>query len=89
MGMETCIYCGAQDGDGYCVDSPDGSHCMSYDEDAVDPYECCIECGLELDYAELNGSLEHVCDPDRVLAFKTWQERATVDDDCPNWEYRG
>ena len=70
--METCVYCGSESGGGYCYQSPNGSCCMADDPDHVSAYDCCPECGIEMGPGELDGVIEHVCDPERVKAYREW-----------------
>lgn len=58
-----CVYCGLiADENGYCVNSPTGSHLVAEDEAGrTDGRECCPLCGEELDEMVINGFADHVC----------------------------
>jgi hypothetical protein len=83
---EICVYCGTETPGGYCFQSPNGQ-CLMDDAgpDYVSPYDCCHECGTELTQGELQGFQDHICDPERVKAYKAFLESP---DDDSEWDYR-
>lgn len=53
--------------------------------DYVSANDCCHECGCELSQGELEGFIDHVCDPGRVADYKAYLES---DDEDAEWDYR-
>lgn len=82
---ETCIHCGTLYTTGYCLASPDGYHVMGQALDQIDPWDCCLECGLVLPAEVLDGGAEHHCDLERVIAYQAW---LTDLEDNTQWDYR-
>ena len=86
---KTCIYCGGENGGGYCLQSPDGYCVFAEDPDYVSPYNLCDECGAEMSQTELDGYAEHFCDPERKAAYQDWLQRDPDEDaEKEDWDYR-
>lgn len=71
MAVDYCVYCGQENpGGGYCHASPAGEHVLAIDGSAPDPYLCCASCGEELSQIEIEGFVEHVCNPQAITALR-------------------
>jgi hypothetical protein len=84
---QVCVHCDEvlpSEG-GYCASSPTGYHAIEDDPDEVNPYLVCVDCGVEMSHEEHAGYIEHICDPERVIAYKAWLNDSNTEIE---WDYQ-